>query len=60
MKNQTSQFKLSPCCDVMIEKDGGSDVMECKLCKEFWCWTCLKIFPYDTIYKHLDLHSEQI
>jgi len=33
-------FKVCPSCFVAIEKNGGCNHMNCRMCKVHFCWTC--------------------
>ncbi|KAJ7168243.1 hypothetical protein C8R43DRAFT_917120 [Mycena crocata] len=46
--------KRCPTCSVWIEKIEGCNHMHCKLCDSHICWICLRVFPREQIYAHLE------
>jgi hypothetical protein len=48
--------KISPCCQVRVEKAGGCDHIACR-CGAHFCWRCLKVFELEGIYAHLAEHT---
>ncbi|GFQ78243.1 ATP-dependent RNA helicase DEAH12, chloroplastic [Trichonephila clavata] len=54
IKEDISSRKQCPYCQVVIEKEGGCNHMECTNCKKHLCWLCLEIFPTSMdVYDHL-------
>ena len=37
-----SRGKKCPCCHVFMEKNGGCNQMSCSMCKEPFCWNCVR------------------
>merc|ERR1719375_1778643 len=37
---QAAQFRSCPVCEVMVEREGGCNVITCANCEDRWCFVC--------------------
>ena len=41
-KSDPDNYKISPCCGLIVYKDGGCAHMHCKQCRKNFCWRCMQ------------------
>ncbi|KAI0050159.1 hypothetical protein FA95DRAFT_690037 [Auriscalpium vulgare] len=61
---QGGRVKKCPNCSALIEKAGGCNHMECRLCHAHICWRCMGVFGAHDIYPHMHtahggIHGEE-
>lgn len=44
--------KRSPGCQILCEKNGGSNDMWCTKCRHYWCWLCSSVLSSSEISLH--------